>query len=205
MSLLYNIFYQLGFTPWESDPNHGPAADQISALFDREESDRETPYGPVLDLGCGSGIWSVRLAQRGWQVTGVDVVPKAIDRAQKRAQATGVHARFLEGDVTDLRRAGVGSGFRFVLDFECFNHLNEVQRQKVGREVTAVAATKARILMLVWAPARRWLLAPGASRSQIEAAFPGWSIISEDAYAARSTLPLWLKSVDITFYRLRRA
>lgn len=205
MSFLYKVLYQLGITPWEGDPIQGPAAEQISTLFDREENSRRPPYGPALDLGCGSGIWSVRLAQRGWQVTGVDVVPKAIRRARERAQAAGVDAQFVEGDVTALRAAGVGSDFRFVLDFECCNHFNDVQRLAFGREVTAVAAPDATMLMLVWAPARRWPLAPGASRSQIEGAFQGWTVIGEDTYAARSTLPSWLKNVDMHFYRLGRA
>jgi SAM-dependent methyltransferase len=205
MSFLYNVFYQFGITPWEGDPIQGPAAQQIAILFDREEKSRRLPYGPALDLGCGSGIWTVRLAQRGWEITGIDVVPKAIRRARERAQAAGVDAQFVVGDVTALREAGVGSDFRFVLDFECFNHLNNVQRRAVGREVTAVAAPDATILMLVWAPGRRWPLAPGASRSQIEAAFPGWTVICEDAYAARSTLPSWLKNVDMRYYRLARA
>ncbi len=121
MTLWYKVLYQLGFTPWEEDPAAGPAAEQISTLFDREEKGSQPPYGPVLDLGCGSGIWSVRLAERGWQVTGVDVVPKAIRQGRERAKAAGVEVQFVEGDVTALRAAGVGSGFRFVLDFECFN------------------------------------------------------------------------------------
>ncbi len=205
MSFLYKAFYQFGITPWEGDPIHGPAAEQISTLLDREETSRTAPYGSALDLGCGTGIWSVRLAQRGWQVTGIDVVPKAIRGAQARAQAAGVNVRFVEGDVTALQAARVGSDFAFVLDFECFNHLNEVQRRAVGREVTAVAAPGATILLLVWGPGRRWPLAPGASRSHIDAAFPGWTVIGEDVYAARSTLPVWLKNVDLRFYRLARA
>jgi SAM-dependent methyltransferase len=205
MSLLYRVFYQLGITPWEGDPSHGPAAEQIAALFAREEGSRTPPYGLALDLGCGSGIWSVCLGTRGWQVTGIDVVSKAVARARARAKTAGVDVHFIEGDVTALRAAGVGSGFRFVLDFECFNHLTDVQRKAVGQEVSAVAAPDATILMLVWAPGRRWPLAPGASRSDIEAAFPAWKVIAEDGYAARSTLPGWLKNVDLRFYRLGRA
>jgi 2-polyprenyl-3-methyl-5-hydroxy-6-metoxy-1,4-benzoquinol methylase len=65
----------------------GPAAKQIAGLFEREESERKASFGRALDLGCGAGIWSVRLAARGWQVTGEDIVPKAIDRARERAKA----------------------------------------------------------------------------------------------------------------------
>ena len=42
-----------GFTPWEQTARL-PAADQIAALFAREEAGREPPYGQALDLGCGS-------------------------------------------------------------------------------------------------------------------------------------------------------
>ena len=89
-----------------------------------------------------------------------------------------------------------------MLDFECFNHLNDAQRRAVGREVSAVAAPGATMLMLVWSPGRRGPLPPGASRSDIEAAFPEWTVTDEDAYAAQSTLPPWLRNADLRFYRL---
>lgn len=203
MSLWYKFLYQIGVTPWEEDPTKGVAAEQISGLLDREEKDRQPPFGKVLDLGCGSGIWSVHLAARGWQVTGIDIVSKALRQARKRAQSANVEARFIQGDVTALRDAGVEPGFQFVIDFECFNHLNESQREAVGREVSAVATPDAIMLMLVWAPGRRGPLPAGASREDIMAAFPGWSIIHEDAYAAESALPPWLKNVNPRFYRLR--
>lgn len=204
MSLWYRFLYQLGLTPWEADPRQGPAAEQISALLDLEESGRQPPYGQALDLGCGTGIWSVELAKRGWQVTGVDIVPKAVRKARKRAESAGVDVRFVHSDVTALGDAGLERGFRFVLDFECFNHLDDAQRKAVGREVSAVAAPDATMLMLVWSPGRRGPLPKGASRDDIEAAFPGWTMIAEDAYAAQSDLPSWLKDVGLRFYRLRR-
>lgn len=202
MSLWYKILYQIGVTPWEEDPAKGPAAEQISMLFDREENNRQPPFGQALDLGCGSGIWSVHLAERGWQVTGIDIVSKAIQQGRKRAEAVNVEVRFIQGDVTALRAAGVESSFQFIVDFECFNHLNDEQREAVGYEVSAVAAPDATMLLLVWAPGWRGPLPPGASRGDIEAAFPRWSIIDEDVYTAQSTLPPWLKNIDLRFYRL---
>lgn len=204
MSLYYRVLYRLGIRPWEEDPTRGPAADQISRLLGREEEDRRPPYGPALDLGCGTGIWSVHLSERGWDVTGVDIVPRAIREARERAARIGVSPRFLAGDVTELRAAGVESGFRFVLDFECFNHLKGVQREAVARDVTAVTVPGATMLMLVWSPGRRWPLPPGAAWRDIEAAFVRWRVVDEESYAATTALPWWLRRTDLRFYRLRR-
>jgi len=95
------------------------------------------------------------------------------------------------------------SGARFLLGFECFNHLNAAQREAVGRKVRAVAAPDATLLMLTWAPASRGPLPHGASRSDIEAAFPKWQVIDEEAND-KSALPPLLKNVDPRVYRLRR-
>ncbi len=201
MSVFYKILYGVGFTPWESGLAQGPVGEQISAMFDREQVGRQPPHGRALDLGCGSGIHAVELARRGWQVTGVDTVPKALVRARERAREAGVEVRFLHGDVTALRGAGVGSDFRLVLDFGTVHGLTETQREAVGREVSAVAATDATLLMLAFSPRRRGPLPRGMSRADIEAAYPGWKITDEDAQ-----LPWFLKKLgaDPHWYRLRR-
>ena len=93
MSLFLKLVYGIGFTPWEDMPET-PAGKQALALLQREEEGRERPYGRALDLGCGSGIWSVTLAERGWEVTGVDIVPKAVREALglKPGQALEIRA-----------------------------------------------------------------------------------------------------------------
>jgi 2-polyprenyl-3-methyl-5-hydroxy-6-metoxy-1,4-benzoquinol methylase len=111
VSLSYRILYGVGFAPWEQLAGLPALRERISALFEREERGRQPPFGPVLDLGCGSGIWDVELAKRGWRVTGVDLVSKALRRARQRAQQAGVEMRLIEGDVTRLRDLEVGSPF----------------------------------------------------------------------------------------------
>lgn len=198
--LYYRIAYAVGFKPWEQDADN--LAPQLRPLLDREEAGREPPFGPALDLGCGTGRWSVELARRGWQVTGIDVVPKAIAGARKRAQAADVDAQFVEADVTALRKAVVGSGFRFLLDIECFNHLNDEQRREMGREVTAIAAPDATMLLLAWRRARRGPAPPGASREDVEVAFEGWRLLGDEPYAGK--LPAPLRGIKPRWYRLVR-
>ena len=199
----WRFAYAIGFHPWEeTDP---PFARKISQLFDREEKGRQPPYGLALDLGTGSGIWGLELAKRGWQVTGIDIVDKALGRARDRVQEAGVDMRLVRGDVTALRVAGVGSGFRLVLDTGTFHDLNSGQRDAMGREVSAIAAPDATVLLLVW-PKRRRPLIRGASRSEVEAAFPGWRVtdVEPSHFRLPKVLDLLLKP-DEHWYRLRRA
>ena len=43
-------------------------------------------YRNILDLGCGRGRHSITLAQRGYQVTGIDLSKKAIQKAKRIAR-----------------------------------------------------------------------------------------------------------------------
>jgi SAM-dependent methyltransferase len=200
----WRFAYAIGFHPWEDAATDPPFAEKISELFDREEKGREPPYGPVLDLGTGSGIWGIQLAKRGWQVTGIDRVDKALRRARDRVQEAGVDMRLVRGDVTALRAAGIGSGFRLVLDTGTFHDLSSVQREAMGREVSAVAAPDATVLLLIWPKHRRPLIR-GASRSEVEAAFPAWKVtdVEPSHFRLPKILELLMKP-DEHWYRLRR-
>ncbi len=203
MSLAYNLLYRVGFTPWEQMGTVLPIVEQVEAMFDREQAGRRQPYGRALDLGCGSGIWAVKLAARGWDVTGVDFVARALRRAGERAREAGVEVELIEGDVTALAAAGVGSDFQLLLDFGCFHdELSDAQRRDQALEATAAAAPGADLLLMAWAPGRRGPLPRGASRKDIEAAFAGWELIDEEAMDV-SEAPRYVRRADPRFFRLR--
>lgn len=201
MSRIYRFAYAVGITPWEADAEN--VAPELRSFVGRVEDGRERPFGAALDLGCGRGRWSLEPAERGWAVTGIDVIPKAVLGARKRAEEAGVAARFVKGSVTALRETGVGTGYRLVLDVECFNHLSDEERVAVGREVDAVAGPDAAIILLVWSRARRGPLPSGATRDDVAAAFPGWRVVDEKPYQAK--LPRPLRGIEPHWYRLARA
>lgn len=176
----YQFAYSVGFHPWEDAATDPAFVNKFSEMIDREESGRSPPFGTALDLGTGSGIWGIQLANRGWQVTGIDIVEKALQRARKRVQQTNVNIRLVRGDVTALRASGIGTGFRLVLDTGTFHDFDVARQKAMGREIDAVAATDATLLLLVW-PKRVRPLIRGATRDEIEGAFPGWKITHVEA------------------------
>ena len=78
--------------PWHED--------KPSRLLEEAIASRPTK-GRALDLGCGSGFYTVHLAQQGFEVTGVDFVPDAIAMARERATAAGVAVELVEADVLE--------------------------------------------------------------------------------------------------------
>jgi len=56
----------------------------------------------LLDVACGSGQVALWAARDGVNTTGVDIAPNLIQRAQARAKAEGLNARFMEGDAEAL-------------------------------------------------------------------------------------------------------
>jgi SAM-dependent methyltransferase len=201
----YKLAYRIGFHPWEDLAEHPPFADKLLELVAREENGREAPYGPALDLGCGSAVWGVRLAKRGWEVTGVDIVDKALQRARERVDESGVQMRLVQADVTALRQADIGSDFRLVLDTGTFHGLTDPQREAMGREVEAICANDATVLLDCFAPKRRGPLPRGASRADVERAFPGWEIVDVEIADTEPDAIARLFKFEERFYRLRRA
>ena len=201
----YRFAYSIGFHPWEDAASDPPLVEKASQLFDREEQGREMPFGRALDIGTGSGIWGIELAKRGWEVTGVDLIEKALARARDRVRQTGVEVRLIQGDVTALSESGVGSGFRLILDTGTFHDFDADQRVAMGKGVEAVAGLDATVLLLAW-PKRRRPLIRGVSRDEIEAAFPGWMItdVEPSHFSLPKPLELLLRP-DEHWYRLRRA
>jgi ubiquinone/menaquinone biosynthesis C-methylase UbiE len=111
--LTFNLWY-LRHPPWESGIVPPEVVDFIAT----------TEPGRALDLGCGTGTSSLALSSAGWQVTGVDFVPRAISIAKRKAKTAGLTVDFRVGDVAHLPRSLFSSLYSLVLDVGCFHGLS---------------------------------------------------------------------------------
>jgi SAM-dependent methyltransferase len=69
----------------------------------RRMVDAAVASGPrVLELGCGEGNLTLELASKGMQVTGIDLSPDRIGRAQARADKLQIDPTFITGDLNTL-------------------------------------------------------------------------------------------------------
>src|SRR5690242_12734972 len=121
MSVMFRTMYRLGFKPWDT----GVSPPELKELI---EGPQARQPGKALDLGCGTGTNSVYMTQHGWQVIGVDFVPRAIEMAKMKSKEADASTRFLVGDVTRLGDLGIGDGFTLVLDMGCLHSIPESRR-----------------------------------------------------------------------------
>jgi len=74
-------------------------------------------------LGCGSGSNAVYLAQRGFDVTAIDVAPTALGIAAEKAEKAGVRVRWVLADVLALPEL---EAFDFIFDRGCYHNVRYV-------------------------------------------------------------------------------
>jgi len=169
--LLFKTFYRLGFIPWDGHP-------LAKSLRDLIEGDGTLPAGTALDLGCGTGDNSIYLAKHGWQVTGVDYVAKAVDKARAKAAANNAVVNFAQADVTRLSSEGVGTNFGLIVDNGCLHGMSAEDRDAYVREVTAVAAPDARLLLVEFITGGSYGV-PGIDPDEVKRRFAAdWTLLS---------------------------
>jgi len=60
------------------------------------------PGDRVLDLGCGPGLYASRLAQRGIQVTGIDISDRSLNYARRYAEDNGLDIEYRKLNFFDI-------------------------------------------------------------------------------------------------------
>jgi len=178
VSLISNVFFRLmyrrGFTPWDSGV---PPPELVSVI----EGTRRLATGRALDLGCGTGTTSVYMASKGWQVTGVDFIPRPIRVARAKAASAGESVDFLVGDVTRLHELPIEPGFDLLFDQGCFHSLPDRARPAYVREVSRMAHSGASYLLYAFGRRpdvqRRRFFPRGITPDEVRALFAAFDMI----------------------------
>jgi SAM-dependent methyltransferase len=137
--LFFEFAYLFGFKPWDS----GVSPPELVEVV---EGPKALQPGRALDIGCGTGTNCKYLLDHGWDVTGVDYVPRAIAAAKRKAPG----AKLLVGDVTKLHGLGVSGPFGLMLDLGCFHSIPDERRDAYVTEAARVAARGATLLMFAF-------------------------------------------------------
>lgn len=168
MKWLYEFIYRYEIPAWDMGPRR--------ELVDLVENGRIQPCRVII-LGSGTANNAIFLAQKGFDVTGVDYAKNAIELGQKRAQKAGVQINFLQDDLTNLRH--VTGTYDLLVDFGTLDDLSTEDRGLYMDNVLPL--TQSDSLFFLWCfewPPRWWekyypfpmFLVPG----EVETRFGQW-------------------------------
>ena len=100
----------------------------------------------AVELGCGTGTNAVFLAQRGFDVTALDLAPRALEMARARAASAGVQVHFQEADLANL--ALEPEPFDFMFDRGCYHCVRRVALRGFLRTLERLSRPGTRYLVL---------------------------------------------------------
>ena len=127
----WNDSYASGQLPWDTGQPE-------PLLVEFVKSGAVTPC-PALEIGAGTGTNAIWMAERGFDVLGVDISPLAVESACARMKERALRCRFA---AWDFLAAPLSDGpFQFVFDRGCFHVFDEQdERQRFAAHVAAALA-----------------------------------------------------------------
>ena len=99
MENVFNRFYQ-DYDAWYQTP--------MGAFVDQVETDAlwsllaPNPGMRILDVGCGTGLQSLKLARHGCEVTGIDIAPNMLHEAVRKSGEEGLSIDFRRMDCQQM-------------------------------------------------------------------------------------------------------
>ncbi|MER9483435.1 class I SAM-dependent methyltransferase [Mesorhizobium sp. M0494] len=100
---------------------------------------------PVLELGCGYGRITNRLAEKGARVIGLDISPILLKKAEADAAERGVNVEYVLGDMRSLPwRDRFDAAF---LWYTTFGYFDDADNERVLREAAASLRKGGRLLI----------------------------------------------------------
>jgi SAM-dependent methyltransferase len=125
----WNDSYASGVLPWDTGQPE-------SLLVEFVTSDGVAP-GRALEVGSGTGTNAIWLAERGFDVLGVDVSPLAVEKARAKIEGSKLPCGFATLDF--LAAPPPGGPFDFIFDRGCFHVFDESEERSRFADCVAAA------------------------------------------------------------------
>lgn len=136
----WNESYASGQLPWDTGQPEPVLVEFVTSGRVRQ--------GPTLEIGAGTGTNAIWMAERGFDVLGVDLSPLAVEKAHAKLGRLALRCRFT---AWDFLGAPLPDGpFQFVFDRGCFHVFDEPgERQRFAAQVAAALAPDGLWLSLI--------------------------------------------------------
>lgn len=99
MTKVFGQVYADAYDAIYGEKDYAGECDLLESIF----SSSSRPVRRVLDLGCGTGNHTLRLASRGYQVAGVDRSAEMLRVARTKAEEGALSVDLWEGDIRSAR------------------------------------------------------------------------------------------------------
>lgn len=120
----FHFYYKMTYRRAKDESKIDWHGEKPPQLLEEAVKEVRSP-GRALDIGCGTGVHSVYMAQHGLTVTAVDFIPEALPFGMRRAEKAGVKIDFVAADITKYENP---EKFDLILDSGCFHGFNEKYR-----------------------------------------------------------------------------
>jgi ubiquinone/menaquinone biosynthesis C-methylase UbiE len=154
--------YPLQVLPWE----RGRPREALVEILEKGGLKR----GKALDICCGAGTNGLYMAEKGLEVTAMDISPRAVAYAKEKASGANVEIKFMVQSFIGLPFPE--EEFDLVLDSGCLHHVLANDRSAYIRGIHMVLKTEGRYLLICFSE-RNGPAWNHFSRQEIEKLFSG--------------------------------
>jgi cyclopropane fatty-acyl-phospholipid synthase-like methyltransferase len=120
--------------------------------------------GALLDAGCGTGEHTILAALHGARALGIDVSPRAVEIARRKAVERGIDTSFQVFDALHLDT--LGETFDTIVDSGLFHVFDDAARTQYVTAVNAVLRPGGHLHLMCFGES--------ASRARLEGEYRGW-------------------------------
>ena len=112
-----------------------------------KESNKTYPLNKLkcLDIGCGGGLLSERIARLGASVTGIDITKSSIKVAKIHALNSGLNINYINTDVSSFIKKYSPKKFDLIIASEVIEHLDD--RRLFFEEVSKLLKNKGILIL----------------------------------------------------------